>query len=70
MKNIEYVQVAGGVRNEQLIMMSEFSVGKGFHKNQTINHVSQMQIESRVSQFEINVLAIWFVNGFFFAKYA
>ena len=52
MKNIEYVQVAGGVRNEQQIMMSGFPVGKGFHKNKTIIHVSQMQIESRVSQFE------------------
>ena len=52
MKNIEYVQVAGGVRNEQQILMSGFPVGKGFHKNQTIIHVSQMQIESHVSQFE------------------
>ena len=52
MKNIEYVQAAGGVRNEQQIMMSAFPVGKGLHKNQTIIHVSQVQIDSRVSQFE------------------
>ena len=51
-KNIEYAQVAGGVRNEQQIMMSGFPVGKGFRKNQTIIHVSQMQIDSLVSQFE------------------
>ena len=64
MKNIEYVQVAGGVRNEQQIMMSGFLIGKGFHKNQAISHVSQMQIDSRVSRLKINVAAIWLVNGF------